>query len=57
MRIRQKSSLLDPLGNKCISLNVCCSDFLPLDQLETFGDKCFSLSLSGSFIAECKPIN
>ena len=32
-------------------------DLLPLKQLKTFGDKCFSLNLSGVFTTECKPIN
>lgn len=44
-------------GNKCSFLSVCNSDYLPLDQLKTFGDRCFSLSLSDTFNTECKPIN
>jgi len=44
-------------GNKCSFLSVCNSDYLPLDQLKTFGDRCFSLSLSGTFHTECEPIN
>ncbi len=31
--------------------------FLPLDKLQGFGNKCYSLTFSGSFKTECQPLN